>query len=84
MNAKKINQVKIEEVLSILGFFPAKISGDDVWFFNPFSEEKNSSFKISRSKNVWYLFSEGIGGRNIDFIMKYFNCTISEAIKWAS
>lgn len=83
MSAKKINLIKIEEILASLGHFPSKISGDDVWFFNPFSEEKNSSFKISRSKNVWYLFSEGTGGGNIDFIMKYFNCTISEAIKWA-
>lgn len=83
MNAEKFNQVKIEEVLYVLGHFPAKISGDDVWFFNPFGLETNSSFKISRSKNKWYLFSEGVGGNCVDFVQKYLNCRISEVLSWA-
>ncbi len=83
MNAKKFNQVKIEEILSVLGHFPAKISGDDVWFFNPFALETNSSFKVSRSKNLWFLFSEGVGGNCVDFVQKYLNCSISEVLSWA-
>ena len=33
--------------------------------------------------NVWYLFSEGIGGNNIDFMKKFLNTSISEVLVWA-
>ncbi|WP_312321655.1 toprim domain-containing protein [Soonwooa sp.] len=84
MNAKKLNQIKLEEILLVLGHFPSKISGTDVWYYNPFFTELNSSFKVSRARNQWYLFSEGIGGNNVDFLVKYFKNSVSDVLQWAS
>lgn len=83
MNVKKLNQIEIEKVLSNLGHFPARISGDAVWYYNPFFQENNCSFKVSRAKNCWYLFSEGVGGNTVDLLVKYFQISVSEVLKWA-
>ena len=73
----------MEEVLQNLGHFPTKQNEKEAWFINPFAKENNASFKINKSLNYWYLFSEGIGGNNIDFMKKYLNTSISEVLDWA-
>ena len=84
MHCKEFNSITLEEVLDSLGHFPTKKTEKEAWFLNPFANESKASFKIDLSRNQWYLFSEGIGGNNIDFIRKYFKCSISEALSWAS
>jgi DNA primase len=49
-------------------------SGDEVWYFSPFRNEKTASFKIKMSDNVWYDFGDGAGGNVIDFVMRYKGC----------
>ena len=83
MNCTQFNKISVEEVLQSLGHFPTKQNEKEAWFINPFSKENNASFKINRKLNYWYLFSEGIGGNNIDFMKKYLNATISEVLNWA-
>ena len=83
MNCKQFNDIELEEVLASLGHLPTKKTEKEAWYLNPFSNEKQASFKLDISLNQWYLFSEGIGGNNIDFIRKYFKCSISEALSWA-
>ena len=73
----------MEEVLQNLGHHPTKQSEKESWFLNPFGRENHASFKLNKRLNIWYLFSEGIGGNNIDFIKKYLNASISEALQWA-
>ena len=84
MNCKQFNTIKLEEVLQILGHHPTKQNEKEAWFLNPFGTETQASFKISLIKNKWYLFSEGIGGNNIDFVKKYFNFSLSEILDWAN
>lgn len=63
------------------GFRAGKKTTKDVWYYSPFNNnEKTPSFKIDITKNVWYDFAEGVGGTIIDFIMKYNNCSIKEAL----
>ncbi|MDG4655127.1 CHC2 zinc finger domain-containing protein, partial [Chryseobacterium arthrosphaerae] len=84
MNCQTLNNnIRLEEVLASLGHLPVKCNKKEAWFLNPFGLEKEASFKIDRHKNVWYLFSEGKGGKTADFIVKYFNCSVSEALSWA-
>ena len=83
MNCKQFNDIELEEVLASLGHLPTKKTEKEAWYLNPFSNEKQASFKLDITLNQWYLFSEGIGGNNIDFIRKYFKCSISEALSWA-
>ena len=83
MNCTQFNKILVEEILQSLGHFPTKQNEKEAWFINPFSRENNASFKINKKLNYWYLFSEGIGGKNIDFMKKYLSASISEVLEWA-
>ncbi len=83
MNCSQFNTIKLEEVLQILGHHPTKQNEKEAWFLNPFGPENHASFKLNKRLNIWYLFSEGIGGNNINFMNKYLNTSISEVLAWA-
>ena len=83
MNCNQFNKIPLEEVLQILGHLPTKQTEKEAWFLNPFSKENHASFKINKNLNYWYLHSEGIGGKNVDFMKKYLNASIKEVLEWA-
>ena len=83
MNCKQFNAIKLEEVLISLGHLPTKQTEKEAWFLNPFATENQASFKLDKRNNIWYLHSEGIGGNNIDFIMKYLKASVKEVLEWA-
>lgn len=81
LNCKEANKISLLDILSKMGYKPTKSKNDNHWYLSPFRAEKNASFKVNDSKNQWYDHGEGIGGTVIDFIMKYNNCSITEALK---
>lgn len=83
MNCKQFNTISLEEVLHSLGHLPKKQNEKEAWYLNPFATESQASFKINKSINKWYLFSEGIGGNNTDFMKKYLNASVNEVLAWA-
>ena len=83
MNCKQFNTIPLEEVLLSLGHLPTKQSEKEAWFLNQFAKENHASFKINKNLNYWYLHSEGIGGKNVDFMRKYLNASVSEVLIWA-
>jgi DNA primase len=83
MNCKQFNTIPLEEVLLSLGHLPTKQNEKEAWYLNPFTNESQASFKINKSLNYWYLFSEGIGGTNTDFMKKYLNASVNEVLIWA-
>ncbi|MDF2931527.1 MAG: primase [Chryseobacterium sp.] len=83
MNCKQFNSISLEEVLLSLGHLPTKQSEKEAWFLNPFAKENHASFKINKSLNYWYLHSEGIGGKNVDFMKRYLNASVNEVLVWA-
>ena len=83
MNCNQFNKIPLEEVLQILGHLPTKQTEKEAWFLNPFAKENHASFKINKNLNYWYLHSEGIGGKNVDFMKKYLNASIKEVLEWA-
>ena len=83
MNCKQFNAIKLEEVLFSLGHHPTKQNEKEAWFLNPFYTETQASFKINKNLNYWYLHSEGIGGNNTDFMMKYLKASVKEVLEWA-
>ncbi|SDS19499.1 CHC2 zinc finger [Polaribacter sp. KT25b] len=80
MNCKKAKQIDLVPYLKKQGFRVSKTTKKDIWFFSPFKNEKTPSFKVNISKNVFFDHSSGIGGTIIDFVMKYNNCSIKEAL----
>ena len=83
MNCKQFNSIKLEEVLVSLGHHPTKQNEKEAWYRNPFANENHASFKINKNMNYWYLHSEGIGGKNTDFMMKYLKASVKEVLEWA-
>lgn len=83
MNCKQFNAIKLEEVLQNLGHHPTKQNEKEAWFLNPFAKENHASFKINKNLNYWYLHSEGIGGNNTDFMLKYLKASVKEVLEWA-
>ena len=83
MNCKQFNTIPLEEVLQIIGHHPTKQTEKEAWFLNPFSTENQASFKLDKRNNIWYLYSEGIGGNNTDFMIKYLNASVKEVLEWA-
>ena len=83
MNCKQFNSIKLEEVLVSLGHHPTKQTEKEAWYRNPFANENHASFKLDKRNNVWYLHSEGIGGNNTDFMMKYLKASVKEVLEWA-
>ena len=81
MNCKKAKIIDLVSYLKKQGFKVGKTTTNEVWFNSPFRDnEKTASFKIDITKNTWYDFGEGVGGTIIDFVMKYNNCSIKEAL----
>src|SRR5690606_16777544 len=54
----------------------------EAWYLNPFANESQASFKLDKRQNLWYLFSEGTGGNNTDFMKKYLNASVKEVLAW--
>ena len=83
MNCRQFNTIPLEEVLQILGHPPTKQTEKEAWFLNPFANENHASFKLDKRNNIWFLHSEGIGGNNTDFMMKYLKASVKEVLEWA-
>ena len=83
MNCSQFNKILLEEILQNFGHPPTKQSAKEAWYLNPFASENHASFKLNKRINSWYLFSEGIGGNNVDFMKKYLKASISEVLEWA-
>jgi len=81
MNCEDANQVDLVDYLQSLGYQPIKIRNNDHWYLSPLRNEKHASFKVSRSKNLWYDHGTGEGGTLIDFVMKYHNCDVGRALQ---
>ena len=85
MIAKAAKQIPLQKILQQLGHKPAKEIHGELWYYSPFRNEKEPSFKINPEKNVWYDFGHGEGGNVLDFIMILYDITdISTALKQLS
>ena len=67
----------VAELLLALGARPGKTRNT---FHSPFREDKNASLHIDPRRNVWFDHGAGIGGGNIDLVMKCRDCSAREAV----
>jgi hypothetical protein len=81
LSCVRARQIDLVDYLDSLGFQPKKISRQDYWFCSPFRDEKTPSFKVNRSRNIWFDFGEGKGGDFIDFVVRFHNCSISDLLQ---
>lgn len=77
-DAKKIDMV---EYLASLFHYAKKVRGNDHWYLSPLRTEKTPSFKVDRSKNLWFDHGSGKGGDLIDFGTEYHRCSVSDLLQ---
>ncbi len=81
MNCKKAKQISLVSILEKIGAVKKKITEREIWYLNPFSNEKTASFKIDIAKNIWFDFGNlGRGGNVLDFVMLYYQCDLKGAL----
>lgn len=84
MNIKLAKTIPIEQILFKIGLNPQKTNGFESWYLSPFTIEKTASFKVNQKINRWFCHSSGFGGNAVDFTVKYFNYTVSDALIFLS
>jgi DNA primase len=77
-DAKKI---PITGYLSSIGVEPAKIRGNNYWYYSPLRNEREPSFKVNCKLNLWYDHGCGEGGTIIDLGARLNACSASEFVK---
>lgn len=81
MNCEQANQIDLVDYLLSIGFSPSKISGENYWYISPLHQERTASFKVNKTKNIWYDHGIGNGGKLVDFVCLYLNCQIPAALQ---
>ncbi len=81
MTCEQAKKLDIVSYLEQLNCKPAKVRGNDYWFYSPFHKERTPSFKVNRKLNVWYDHSLGKGGNLVDFGIAYHQCTVAEFLE---
>lgn len=82
MNAKEARDIPLEVVLEDMGIYPAKKSGNDIFYFAREGDKNTPSFKINSKINKWYDHGVGEGGNTIDAVMFLKNCDFYNAMRY--
>ncbi|ANH83155.1 hypothetical protein A8C56_21165 [Niabella ginsenosidivorans] len=81
INCDQAKKLDIVSYLELLGCKPAKVQGNDYWYYSPFHKERTPSFKVNLKLNVWYDHSLGKGGNLVDFGIHYHQCAVADFLE---
>lgn len=70
MNIAEAKSISLADYLQSVGIMPCKRQGNNLWYYSPFRNETEASFKINLSRNEWYDFGIGEGGDILKFVME--------------
>jgi len=70
--------IPIIDYLERLGLNPVRKNSVDYWYYSPFRNEREASFKVNIKMNVWFDHGCGEGGTILDLGSKLHSCTIYE------
>ena len=79
MVENRISAFPITELLKALGARPGNRKNT---YHSPFREDKDASLHVDPVRNLWYDHGAGVGGGNIDLVMKCRHCTRHEAAEY--
>lgn len=76
LDFSELRQISIVDYLGSQGYHPRFIRGNNYWYHSPFRIEKQPSFKVNHSLNVWYDHGVGQGGSILDLGARLNQCSI--------
>ena len=85
MDIEAIRRIPISEVMSKLGYAPLSRSrgGTQLLYRSPFREDRNASFSVSTTRNVWNDFGTSKCGDVIALAREICGgCSFREAVRW--
>jgi DNA primase len=65
----------------ISGYIGLQKKGSNYWCCCPFHGEKTPSFAVNSARQIYKCFGCGEGGNVLTFVMKYENCSFTEAMQ---
>jgi DNA primase len=80
MNCLQANSISIAAFLLSIGIHSEKQSGNNFWCCSPLRSDREPSFKVCGSKNVWFDYGTSTGGRLIDMVCKMNNVGVPGAL----
>ncbi|WP_367210219.1 toprim domain-containing protein [Sphingobacterium sp. R2] len=86
MTCTELKRIPLISILDHLQIPCTRMNSREAWFRNPFNggNEKTASTKVDIHRNIWYSHSEGFGGNNIDFLLKFLETdNLSIVLDWA-
>ncbi|GAB6012814.1 toprim domain-containing protein [Viscerimonas tarda] len=85
MNIAEAKNIPIADYLQSVGITSCKRQGNNLWYYSPFRNETEASFKVNLSRNEWYDFGMGKGGDILKFVMeRYGTNDVSQALQMIS
>ncbi len=81
---KEARQKSIIKVLGDFGVVPKRQTSKAAWYLSPLRTEREPSFCVTLSKNLWYDFGIAKGGNVIDLVMELKFCSPIEALRYLS
>jgi DNA primase len=70
MNIAQAESIPLAGYLQSTGITPCKKQGNNLWYYSPFREETEASFKVNLVRNQWFDFGIGKGGNILFFVME--------------
>jgi hypothetical protein len=81
LSFSEAKRIPIVDYLLEAGFEPARIRGNDYWYYSPFRHEHTPSLKVNTKLNVWYDHGSGEGGSIIDIGIRIHQCSRIEFLE---
>lgn len=77
ITCKEAKNSDINDFMKHCGHKPAKEKENETWYLSPFRQEKDPSFRINNSLQLWYDYGIGQGGDIIKLGCLLFSCDVA-------
>jgi hypothetical protein len=79
----RLRELDLAYLLDMIGYEPTarKKNDTDYWYLSPLRNDRTASFHVDRSSNEWYDFGLMAGGNPVDFLLRYYRCSIAELLE---
>jgi DNA primase len=83
LSLSRIRETDLAHLLDMLGHetVARKKNDTDYWYLSPLRNERTASFHVDCMTNQWYDFGLAAGGNPVDFLLRYYQCSIPEMLE---